>query len=1205
MVRAAQPNQDLERAGERAVLTAKRWTQLATRFPTASAARLLADVLEDPDGLGFTVEFVDGVIRPEDPKVAAANLAALTRRSPKFLPVWLRGPARVGGYMGRLAPEVIVAAARKVFQELVKDLVLDARPAKLSESIAKLKANGSRLNLNLLGEAVLGDAEADRRLSETFKLLKRDDVDYVSLKVSSVVGPHSPWGHEQTVDKAVQRLLPLFQYAASSSSPKFINLDMEEYSDLDLTLDVFETLLDRDELLELEAGIVIQAYLPDSLDAMKRLQDWAAKRRTRGGAPIKVRLVKGANLAMETVEAELHGWPVATWESKRATDANFVRILDWALTPERTQNIKLGIAGHNLFTLAVAWELAQIRGITDAVDFEMLVGMADAQAQAIRDEIGDVLLYVPVAHPREFDVAIAYLVRRLEENASEQNYMSNVFDIGTDQKVFDKEKERFEQALRLLIGEGDKRCRPARTQDRNKETARQLEQPLRAPGGGWRFANTADTDPALEANREWANAILDRVPHSKQGLSTAKKHTVHTVEELQKVLDRARKAQKRWMKKSPAERAEIIHRVGVELAQRRAALIEVAAAELGKTVGEADVEVSEAIDFAHFYAEQGEDLSKIHGAKFEPVDLTAVASPWNFPIAIPFGGTAAALSAGSAVVLKPATAAQRCGAVLAEAMYAAGVPKDLAPLVIPANREVGRALIENPDVERVVLTGSSETAQRFLSWRPSLGLVGETSGKNAIIITPSADLDLAVKDVVRSAYGHAGQKCSAASLVILVGTVGQSRRVYNQLLDAITSLEVAWPTNAASEMGPLSEMPGEKLMRGLTVLEPGQSWAVKPYRKDKTARLWAPGLRANVKPDSEFHKVEYFGPVLGVMRAATLEQAIEIQNATDFGLTAGLHSLSHDEICYWLDRVQAGNVYVNRGITGAIVRRQPFGGWKLSSVGATAKAGGPNYLYTFGSLTPDTGPAALRSQHVPHEGQPADKTLHVSKQQLEDLVAVAESVLDEEGAATVRLAAYNADRAASKEFDRMNDPSGLVAERNVLRYVPADSIVRAEGEWTVTDVLTLAAAAVATGTYEEEGEKDGRILRLVPGQTDPDAGSSAVITLSVDSELPPEVVAWATRYGLDVEVEDRTSFLERITVDDPAADVRVRAVGTDREAIQNAIGGRINVAVWDGPVTVAARVEALPFLREQAVSITTHRFGNPTSVTIGIMDEED
>lgn len=1200
--RGTQDTGDLQEAGKRAVETARRWTHDAAEFPTSSASRLLADVLDDPAGLPFTVEFVDGVIRPEDIRVAAANLSRLMKNSPEFLPAWLRVPAKAGGISARIAPEVVVIAARKVFQTLVNDLVLDARPEKLGATIKKLKADGTRLNLNLLGEAVLGDHEAETRLKKTFDLLKRDDVDYVSLKVSAIVGPHSEWGHQQIVDKATATLLPLYQYAASSSIPKFINLDMEEYKDLDLTLDVFESLLDRDELMGLEAGIVIQAYLPDALSAMKRLQEWSAKRRARGGAPIKVRLVKGANLAMENVESELHGWPLATWESKKATDANYIRVLDWALTPERAQNVKVGVAGHNLFTLALAWELAQMRGVTDGIDFEMLVGMADGQAQAIRGDVGEILLYVPVVHPKEFDVAIAYLVRRLEENAAEQNYMSSVFEIGTNPQVFAKQKDRFDQALKMAIGEGDKRCQPSRDQNRQKETAKQIEQGFRAPGGGWRFTNTADTDPALEANREWALQILNRVPSSKIGLDTVARRTVKTPADLDKIFSAALKAQKAWAKKGAEDRANILHQVGVELALHRDQLIEVAASELGKSVGQADVEVSEAIDFAHFYAEQALSLENIDGGQFEPVKVTVVVPPWNFPLAIPFGGMAAALAAGSAAILKPATPAQRCGALLAEVLWKAGVPKALAPLVIPADREVARALIDSDRVDRVVLTGSSETAERFLSWRPELGLIGETSGKNSIIVTPSADLDLAVKDIVNSAFSHAGQKCSAASLVILVGSVATSKRFHNQLLDAVSSLEVDWPTNPAAEMGPLSQVPGEKLSRGLTELELGQKWAIKPQSKDDTDRLWTPGVRAGVKPGSEFHMVEYFGPILGVMRAKTLEEAIEIQNATDFGLTAGLYSLSSDEIKFWLDRVQAGNVYVNRGITGAIVRRQPFGGWKESSVGATAKAGGPNYLYSFGTLKPAQAQAV--PVLTPHEHKPADKSLHISKPQLLDLLDAAEKALSAVDMDVLERAAYNAERAAASEFDRMNDPSGLKLERNVLRYVPVDAIIRAEGDWTLVDLLKILAASVATGEYVNHPDEGIGKLRRAPGQFGRSEYMDRVNTqLSTDKPLPAPIVDWAVRYRINPIIEGRRSFIASLESGDLGNELRVRALGVTRGDIQKDLGGSIDVAIWDGPATAAARVESLPFLHEQAVSITTHRFGNPTSITNGILEE--
>ncbi|PRC45016.1 1-pyrroline-5-carboxylate dehydrogenase, partial [Mycobacterium sp. ITM-2017-0098] len=301
----------------------RQWLDEAAGQPVAPAARRLADVLRDPAGLDFTVGFVDRVIRPEDHRIAAANLRDLARTAPGFLPWHLRLMIRLGAAVSLAAPGLVIPVARRALREMVGHLLVDATDARLGRSIARMRERGVGLNINLLGEAVLGRGEAARRLEGTERLLARPDVDYVSIKVSATVPPHSPWAFDEAVDHVVHSLLPLFTLAASSPTKKFINLDMEEYRDLEMTIAVFTRLLDRPELLELDAGIVLQAYLPDALSAMIRLQDWARTRRERGGAGIKVRLVKGANLPMEHVEAALHGWPLATWSTKQDTDTNY------------------------------------------------------------------------------------------------------------------------------------------------------------------------------------------------------------------------------------------------------------------------------------------------------------------------------------------------------------------------------------------------------------------------------------------------------------------------------------------------------------------------------------------------------------------------------------------------------------------------------------------------------------------------------------------------------------------------------------------------------------------------------------------------------------------------------------------------------------------------------------------------------------------
>ncbi|MEG0589692.1 MAG: bifunctional proline dehydrogenase/L-glutamate gamma-semialdehyde dehydrogenase [Aurantimicrobium sp.] len=1122
----------------------RKWLTEAQGFPVDSSAVMLAGVLKDPNGLAFTVGFVDGVVRPEDLSVAARNLKELAPKVPAFLPWYMRAAVRVGGLVAPILPGVVIPISRKVLRNMVGHLIVDATDAKLGGAIAKLRKPGVRLNVNLLGEAVLGEREAARRLEGTRALLARDDVDYVSIKVSSTVAPHSAWAFEQDVEHVVDRLLPLFHLAAESASPKFINLDMEEFKDLDITIAVFTRILDRPELLNLEAGIVLQAYLPDALAAMIQLQEWSTARRARGGAGIKVRVVKGANLPMERVEAALHDWPLATWHTKQDSDTNYKRVINYALHPDRIGNVRIGVAGHNLFDVAYAWLLAGKRGVQSGIEFEMLLGMAQGQAEAVKKDVGGLLLYTPVVHPAEFDVAIAYLIRRLEEGASQDNFMSAVFELSANEALFEREQTRFLNSLAEL---DDTVPASHRVQDRTKPAK---------PMPTDRFENAADTDPAIAANRAWGDGILSRIATSQLGNDTVATHTVNSEAELEAVFATATGSGASWRTRSPEERAEILHRAGEVLEARRAELMEVAASETGKTLDQSDPEVTEAIDFAHYYAEQAKKLGRISGAEFVPAGLTVVTPPWNFPVAIPAGSTLAALAAGSPVIIKPAAQARRCGAVMVEALWEAGVPRDALQLVNMGDRALGSKLVSDPRVDRVILTGGYETAELFRSLRHDLPLLAETSGKNAIIVTPSADLDLAAKDVIYSAFGHAGQKCSAASLVVLVGSVATSQRFRNQLIDGVSSLKVGYPQDATTQMGPIIEPAKGKLLSALTSVGKGEKWLVEPTQLDETGKLWSPGVRDGVKAGSEYHLTEYFGPVLGIMTARTLEEAIALVNAIDYGLTSGIHSLDADEVGLWLDTIQAGNLYVNRGTTGAIVQRQPFGGWKKSAVGAGTKAGGPNYLFGLGNweiaATADIGQAPI-SKHV---------------LTLLDAIERSETLNGGE-LAWVRQAASLDQFSWSTEFGQAIDVSQLGVERNVFRYRSVPTQIRLMEAGNPVELFRVVLAAMR---------------------------AESNFTISVPANLG-ERYLWALQAtGIRVDQRSDGSWLSSLNELD-LTNARIRLIGGSAAQVTAATNGRPDVAVYAGPVLLAGRIEMLPFLREQAVSITAHRFGTPNHLS--------
>ena len=462
-----------------------------------------------------------------------------------------------------------------------------------------------------------------------------------------------------------------------------------------------------------------------------------------------------------------------------------------------------------------------------------------------------------------------------------------------------------------------------------------------------------------------------------------------------------------------------------ELARRRDHLVAAMVHEGHKTIAEADPEVSEAIDFARWYGERTLDLAGpgLAGsglARFEPFGTVLVVPPWNFPVAIPSGGVFAALAAGNAAILKPAPEAPGCAEIVAECCWSAGLPRGLVSFMRTPDDDVGRHLVAHRGVHAVILTGAYDTARIFLSWKPEMRLLAETSGKNAMVITPNADIDLAVADLVASAFGHSGQKCSAASLAICVGDAYTSRRLRRQLADAVTSLKVGSSTEIATTMGPTINESDGKLLRALTRLDDGEEWLVEPRRLGP--QTWTPGVRLGVRPGSWFHRTECFGPVLGLVQAESLDEAIAIQNSTAYGLTGGIHTLDPAEIRQWTDAADVGNAYINRPTTGAIVRRQPFGGWKRSSVGPGTKAGGPNYVARLGIWHPvDTG------------------------------------LGDDEWLA----AAHASDEAAwQTEFGVEHDPSGLFCESNVLRYRPMPRMaLRAEADATPRDIARVRAAA--------------------------------------------------------------------------------------------------------------------------------------------------
>jgi RHH-type proline utilization regulon transcriptional repressor/proline dehydrogenase/delta 1-pyrroline-5-carboxylate dehydrogenase len=1009
---ALPPDDDLARRAEaRALALLTRSLSDSTPAERRTAARL-GRVVADEAGRDLLLDLTDRVVRIRDLGRSAETLAQLVARGvPRSL-----GPVDRLGLLvlRRLAPVAPRLVRRLVDRRVAGDVagvILPFDDPGFRVYVRRRTSEGFRVNVNVLGEAILGDGEAARRLAAVLDRIRRPDVTHVSVKISAICANLDVLAEDDSVARICDRLAELYRTARAARV--FVTLDMEEHRDLELSLRAFAATLDRPEFRDLGAGIVLQAYLPDSHAALDRLCEWANARRARGGAGIRIRLVKGANLAMETVEAELHGWPGAPYPTKAAVDASFKAMLEAALARGEPGAVRLGVASHNLFEVAWALEVRDALGAADRVEIEMLEGMAPPQARAVRADAGALLLYAPVVRAQERDASIAYLSRRLDENSGPENFLRSLFGLEPGSAAWEAERVRFRAsvAARHSVSTASRR-----TQDRTAPVP-----PFPSDGS---FGNTPDTDFTVPVNRRWIERCLRETISDPRPGGVAGPDVVGSRAAVDDLVACSVAARERWREAPWQRRREVLAAIAQRMACERGRTIAVMAATTGKTVREGDPEVSEAIDFARWAGSLTRDHESAEraGARWVPHRLVVVAGPWNFPYAIPASGALHAIAAGAGVVVKPAPEARAVGALLVEqirtAGEAAGLPEGLVQLAPTPDNEVGRHLVTHDGADLVVLTGSLETARRFLSWRPDLPLVAETSGKNAMVITAAADVEQAIKDLVRSAFGHAGQKCSAASLAIVEASLYDDPAFHERIADAARSLRVGEAADLRSMVGPLIGPPGAALERALTTLEPGESWLVEPRHLGGTR--WSPGVRRDVAAGSWFHLTECFGPVLGLMRARDLDHAIELQNAPAYGLTGGIQSLDPVEVDRWLARVEVGNAYVNRHVTGAIVRRQPFGGWKDSSLGPGWKPGGPHHLGLYGTWTAGSLPPGV-----------------------DDFAA------------------------AWAELSCPRDATGLASERNELRHHPLDRVVARLTTADDPQVALLRAASRVTGVTLE------------------------------------------------------------------------------------------------------------------------------------------
>ena len=1053
----------------------------------------------------------------------------------------------------------------KLRKETNKIIIAEERPM-LTKHLAERTKNQIGQNVNLLGEVVLGDKEAENRFRHYLEALEEPDINYISIKLSGIYAQIHALSYQQNKEELSEMVAQVYQkaidfpYTDSSGAkrPKFVNLDMEEYKDTELTLDVFIEVLSRPEFMNYTAGIVVQAYLPDACGFQQRLLDFAKKRVGEGGAPIKMRLVKGANLQMESIVSSLRGWQNPVYSTKEEVDANYLRILDKALLPENAKVCHTGVASHNYFTIAYAYLLSEKNGVSEYVTFEMLEGMANNLPRVMRKLQKQIVLYTPVVKADHFLNAISYLVRRLDENTGKDNFLSYSFNLKLDSLHWNFLAEQFLKAFSM---KDTLSSVPLRKQNRNEKAVPQEDIDT--------FINEPDTDLDLPQNRQWALNVLREwetevneknfiVPvqiGNKEYLTENKKiyrdrsrddktafceANLSSLEQIKEIIAIAEKDESGWRKTSLQKRNIILHNTAENLSNSRGDLIGCMAAITGKTFTEGDIEVSEATDFCRFYPISMKLFDELPTVSHSPKGIVMVIPPWNFPLAIPVGGTAAALAGGNSVILKPATVALPIAWLFAKCFWDAGVPKSALQVVCPAERTALNYMTAHPSIKHVILTGGTDTAFRLLENSPRTPLSAETGGKNAVIVTANADQDHAILNVVSSAFSNAGQKCSACSLLLVDKKTYHDKTFQSKLKDAVASLRTGSVWDTMNYVGPMIDNRNEKLLYAIEHLEEGESWLVPPEFADEKKYILKPTVKWGVKPTGFTFKNELFAPLLSVVCIDDLKQGVAYANSSEYGLTAGLQSLNEEEQAYWKHYIEAGNLYINRGITGAIVRRQPFGGMKRSAFGGGIKAGGPNYVSCFVEFT--------------------EKPILDAEQ----TTALSDLVSDEQDKDRVNFAFSNYQKVWKEEFSKEKDVSHIYGEENIFRYLPVKMMgFRVQETDNLADILLVMIAASTT--------RSGLMVSI--SESNPNLG---VVRKAIEN------ISFSI-----IDIQDESGF-----INDMEKYERIRVTSPEAPDALYQKAAQLGLYIADRKPLIEGRVELLHYLKEQSIAYEYHRYGS-------------
>jgi len=946
--------------------------------------RLMESTMSNPALKVQLFRFIDCLPLLHSPASINKHLREYFEEAGPLLPAWIRRgvewlPER--GFVGNL----VARAAHHSAERMARRFIAGSNVVEALAAVASLRHRSLAFTVDLLGEATITEAEADQCQAEYLKLIdglgkqintwpviplidqdERGSLPRVnvSVKLSALYSQFDPIDPEGTSTAVRARLRPILRSAMENHA--FVNFDMEQYGHKDLTLHIFRQVLEEEEFQDwANVGIALQAYLRDTGYDLEVLARWVEKR----GVPVWVRLVKGAYWDYETIYAMQQGWPIPVFTQKWQTDENYEKLT--AFLMERHDLLHPALGSHNIRSLAHGMALADSLGVPPTgYEIQMLYGMADPIKEVLVSLGRRVRIYTPYG---KLLPGMAYLVRRLLENTANESFLRASFkeNVPEEQLLMDPHTKSslaprppssasFNGVLTRDTGfEHQAPFRNEPLTDFSRQAGREaMQTALREAASGFGGSYPIVINNRAVASNDW---IEVRNPsHTSQVIARCGKATQA---QAKMAIEAARAAFPDWRDRDPADRSDYLFRTADVMRRRRFELAAWEVYECGKPWREADADIAEAIDFCEYYgremlrlaAPQRRDVPGEENATFyEPRGVTVVIAPWNFPLAILCGMTTAALVTGNTVIMKPAEQSSLVAAKFMEIFQEVGLPPGVVAYLPGIGEEVGPELVHNPDVAMIAFTGSKgvgllinrEAAPTPAGQNHVKRVLAEMGGKNAIIVDDDADLDEAVLGVMHSAFGYQGQKCSACSRAIVLEAIHD--RFLGRLIEATRGLKVGPAEDPGSMIGPVID--AEAHRRIYDYIEKGKAEGKLVFGEDlgplgQEGYYVGPHIFAEVASTAVIAQEEIFGPVLAVLKAPDLSKGLEIANGVPYALTGGLYTRSPSHIARVKREFRVGNLYINRKITGALVDRQPFGGFKLSGIGS--KAGGPDYLLQF------------------------------------------------------------------------------------------------------------------------------------------------------------------------------------------------------------------------------------------------------------------